>query len=197
MVIYKKGIYKIYIYHVIYNWNKFNESVNLVSKSDKGNRYFKMLSTGKFQHYDSPKGELSSFTKGEEDRKRLVSKLSKADKKTYKEWIKTPDGSKSLNLFKINEGFKDDKSGFSLEQLMDHTNSYKNNVRNDLHHIVCNTKGISEKSFTQLDELSNKLESFYENNKKDLDSIINEFNDNDYRSTFCAETIYSKYSDNL
>jgi hypothetical protein len=72
----------------------------LKSKSDKGNRYFEMLRTGKFQHYDMPKGELSRFTQGEEDRKRLVSHLSIEDKKTYKEWIKTPEGQKSLELFK-------------------------------------------------------------------------------------------------
>ena len=80
-----------------------NENINegeLKSKSDKGNRYFKMLMTGEFQHYDSPKGELSKFTKGEEDRRRLVSKLSKEDKRKYKEWLKTEDGQKSLDNFK-------------------------------------------------------------------------------------------------
>jgi len=74
-----------------------NES--LKSKSDKGNRYFRMLKTGMFQHYDSPKGKLSKIG-GEEDRKRLVSKLSKEDKKTYKEWLKTKDGEDSLLNFK-------------------------------------------------------------------------------------------------
>ncbi len=77
------------------------EKVILKSKSDKGNRYFKMLRTGKFQHYDSPKGELSTFTKGEEDRKRLVSHLSQEDKKTYRAWLKTPEGKESLKLFCI------------------------------------------------------------------------------------------------
>lgn len=74
-------------------------SESLKSKSDKGNRYFKMLKTGMFQHYDSPKGELSKIG-NEEDRKRLVSKLSKEDKKTYKEWLKTPEGKDSLLNFK-------------------------------------------------------------------------------------------------
>jgi len=75
------------------------KEVKLTSKSKKGNRYFEYLETGKFQHYDSPKGELSIFTKGEEDRKRLVSKLSKADKKTYRAWLKTPEGEKSLEIW--------------------------------------------------------------------------------------------------
>ena len=73
--------------------------IKLSSNSKKGNRYFEMLKTAKFQHYDSPKGELSTFSKGEEDRKRLVSKLSKADKKTYREWLKTDEGKASLELW--------------------------------------------------------------------------------------------------
>lgn len=71
----------------------------LTSKSDKGNRYLKMLQTAKFQHYDDPKGHLSTFNHGEEDRKRLVSKLSKQDKETYKEWLKTPEGEASIKKF--------------------------------------------------------------------------------------------------
>jgi TnpA family transposase len=70
-----------------------NDSVELKSKSEKGNRYFKMLKTAEFQHYDMPKGE--------EDRKRLVSKLSKEDKKTYRAWLKTDEGKKSIELFKL------------------------------------------------------------------------------------------------
>ena len=75
------------------------ESVKLRSKSDKGNRLFDMLKTAKFQHYDSPKGELSTFNHGEESRKKLVSKLSNADKKLYKEWLKTSEGQESLKRF--------------------------------------------------------------------------------------------------
>ena len=75
------------------------EKVILKSKSDKGNRYFKMLETAKFQHYDMPKGELSNFTRGDEDRKRLVSELSEEDKKTYRAWIKTPEGKASIERF--------------------------------------------------------------------------------------------------
>ncbi len=76
-----------------------NKKILLKSKSDKGNRYFDMLRTAKFQHYDSPKGELSTFNKGEEDRKRLVSKLSNEDKQTYRAWLKTPEGEESIKLF--------------------------------------------------------------------------------------------------
>lgn len=71
---------------------------SLKSKSAKGNRCFKMLETGLFQHYDSPKGELSPIG-NDEDRKRLVSKLSQEDKTKYKEWLKTPEGQASLKKF--------------------------------------------------------------------------------------------------
>jgi hypothetical protein len=78
---------------------ELEKKVVLKSKSDKGNRYFEMLRTAKFQHYDSPKGELSTFNKGEKDRKRLVSKLSNEDKKTYRAWLKTPEGEESIKKF--------------------------------------------------------------------------------------------------
>ena len=74
--------------------------VDLKSKSDKGNRTFEKLKTAKFQHYDMPKGELSDFS-NDEDRKRLISKLSKEDKKKYREWIKTEDGKKSLEIWDL------------------------------------------------------------------------------------------------
>lgn len=77
-----------------------NSEFKLNSKSDKGNRNLKMLTTGMFQHYDMPKGELSKLSGGEETRKRIVSKLSKEDKKAYRAWLKTPEGQKSLELFK-------------------------------------------------------------------------------------------------
>jgi integrase len=75
----------------------------LKSKSARGKRYLEMLRTGLFQHYDSPKGELSPIG-DDDDRKRLVSKLSKEDKKNYKEWLKNDDGKESLTHFsKTNE----------------------------------------------------------------------------------------------
>lgn len=75
------------------------DKISLKSKSDKGNRFFEMLRTAKFQHYDMPKGELVSFSYGEVDRKRLISKLSKEDKETYKAWLKTPEGENSMKIW--------------------------------------------------------------------------------------------------
>jgi len=75
------------------------EKISLVSKSKKGNRYFKMLKDAQWQHYDAPKGDLTDYVSGEDDRKRLVTNLSKADKKLYREWLKTPEGETSVKLF--------------------------------------------------------------------------------------------------
>ena len=63
---------------------KKSDSVVLKSKSDKGNRLFNQLKTRLFQHYDMPKGELSTIYGGEEKRKKIVSKLSKEDNKELK-----------------------------------------------------------------------------------------------------------------
>lgn len=73
------------------------DNVELKSKTDKGNRYFQMLKTKMFKHYDG--GDMVPFTGGDEKRKDLVSKLSKEDKKIYRAWLKTSEGKKSLELW--------------------------------------------------------------------------------------------------
>jgi len=73
------------------------DTVVLKSKTDKGNRYFQMLKTCEYKHYDG--GVMVPFSGGDEKRKDLVSKLSKEDKKIYRAWLKTPDGQDSLKLW--------------------------------------------------------------------------------------------------
>jgi hypothetical protein len=94
---------------------------DLKSKSDKGNRYFEMLKTKKFRHYDG--NVLVDFTGGDEKRKDLVSKLSKEDKKNYKEWLKTDDGIASLKLWQgesINENLNVNTPNLGLLQTSDY-----------------------------------------------------------------------------
>ena len=79
------------------------DEISLVSKSKKGNRYFKMLKDAQWQHYDAPKGDLADYVRGEEDRKRLVTHLSKADKKLYRAWLKTSEGEASKRLFALKQ----------------------------------------------------------------------------------------------
>jgi hypothetical protein len=85
------------IFNELLNENK--DKIILKSKSDKGNRYFDILRTGLFHHYDSPKGVLIPIGGGEKTRKHLISKLSQEDKKTYRAWIKTPEGEESLSIW--------------------------------------------------------------------------------------------------
>ncbi len=76
------------------------DKVILKSKSDKGNRYLEILRTGLFHHYDSPKGVLIPIGGGEKTRKKLIGHLSKEDKQTYRDWLKTSEGKKSLEIWK-------------------------------------------------------------------------------------------------
>jgi hypothetical protein len=179
-----------------------NEGVDLKSKTDKGNRLFKMLKTAKFQHYDSPKGELSEFYKGEEDRKRLVSKLNKEDKAQYKKWITTDDGIKSLELFKqystINENKTIvDKFGDILETDSDWpglkfpVKGYKTHVKDHIVNIICNVDGISEKSFNAVDETIKKVKDMFDSNPNLLD-LINKCEKAGYRFELAAEMLYQK-----
>jgi len=93
----------------------------------------------------------------------------------------------------INESFKDNKKGMGLHQLLNHKSSYKDLVYRKLYDVICDEDGISEKAFSALDELTETLEKFYEENKSELDSIIQKFEDENKRSNYCAEEIYSKF----
>jgi len=185
------------------------EKVELKSKSDKGNRYFEMLKTAKFQHYDMPKGELATFTHGEEDRKRLVSKLSKEDKKTYKEWLKTPEGKDSIerfekyctvwckkdtvnentNIYKYGDELKTDKKwgGFNFT-----IPEFKTHVKDSLVGIIVDEQGISEKSFKAYDNVINNVKDFFINNN-DANAFISKYENKNVRPQLVGEIIYNKY----
>lgn len=184
------------------------KEVKLVSKSKKGNKIFKQLETAQFQHYDAPKGELSDFTHGEEDRKRLVSKLSKEDKKTYRAWLKTPEGEASIKLFndKASPGWKDgvkesetiiDKFGdeVALEEgwgdLKFPVKEYKTNVKDCLVDIIMRENGISEKNFSGVDETIKQVGSFFKTNG-DANNIIKTHEGKKSRPEYVAEMIYNE-----
>lgn len=172
-------------------------NVKLVSKSDKGNRYFKMLKDGNFQHYDMPKGELVPFSYGEEDRKRLVSKLSKVDKKIYRAWLKTPEGEKSMEIWngitkEWKRRFPDSKHNVNESKtIVDKYGDilitdkgfgnlnfpipqYKTKVKDSLVHIITRDKGISEKSFKLYDQVISKVGLLFKTNNE-LNELIHEF----------------------
>jgi len=97
------------------------------------------------------------------------------------------------HIKKINETFRDDKSNMDLSQMMKHKPTYKDGVYNYLHDIICNEEGISEKSFSKIDEVSERLENFYNEYKIELDDIIKTFEDNNMRKEYCAEKIYNDF----
>ena len=190
------------------------DKVVLKSKSDKGNRLFKMLRIAKFQHYDSPKGELSSFSYGEDDRKRLVSRLSKEDKKTYREWLKTSEGEESMKMWdgitqSWNKRFPDSKKNLSESKyvidkygdklMVDKAWSgfnfsvpqYKTRVKDCMVHIITDENGISEKSFSQYDSVINEVGEFFKNNES-ARRVIDEFEKTEARPEYVAEKIYNE-----
>lgn len=134
------------------------EKVILKSKSKKGNRHFEMLKTAKFQHYDMPKGELSPFTHGEESRKKLVSKLSKEDKKTYRKWLKTNEGQKSIKLFDeyASEGWKSNNINESIDRTKSLSGKWENaeNIPTKFVHKYRNTNATKD----NLESLWNDIE---------------------------------------
>jgi hypothetical protein len=104
---------------------------------------------------------------------------------------------KKFNEFhSINESFRDDKKGMSLDDMMNHESSYKDRVACCLTDILTNERGISEKAFSAYDEVMKEVETFYESNKEELDDLLNLFETNDWRKEYCAEKIYADYFKN-
>lgn len=178
------------------------ENIELKSRSKKGNTKLNQLKTRLFQHYDMPKGELSTIYGGEEKRKKIVSQLSKEDKKTYKEWLKTPEGQKSLELWndgdnkvlenKIINKFDDevelDKNwpGMNIP-----VSDFKTNVKDSLVDIIMNNEGISEKNFTKVDETINKVKDFCKS--KQIVDLINKYESKNVRPNYVAEIIFNEF----
>lgn len=181
----------------------------LESDSEKGKRYFEMLKTAKFQHYDDPKGQLSTFNKGEEDRKRLVSKLSKKDKEAYKEWLKTPEGEASLKRFEeycttpnvggkasVNEAkFIIDKYGDKVKTnkgwggLDIPISEFKTKVKDNLVNILMEERKVSEKSFKAVDEIIKEVGEFFNKEPK----ANTHLKETSCRPQYIAEKIYDEY----
>jgi hypothetical protein len=93
------------------------------------------------------------------------------------------------NIKSINEWYKQQdltKITFSVEK------TYVDKVFDNLMDIICQEKGISEKSFKDIDNTRNYLESFFDNNSEIL-LEIDVFNSHKERTKYCAEYLYSKW----
>lgn len=67
--------------------------------------------------------------------------------------------------------------------------TYKERVYNNLLHLMMEEQEISEKDFKRTDDLIDKLKTFFKENER-VDNVINEFEEEKRRPTYCAEFIY-------
>jgi hypothetical protein len=90
---------------------------------------------------------------------------------------------------KLNEYYKKEEDihivseGFKMKPP-----TYKEKVFSSLLHLMMDEQGISEKSFKETDNLIEKLKEFFKDEK--VDNVINEFEEEGRRNTYCAEFIY-------
>ena len=184
--------------------------MNLTSKSKKGNRIFKQLKTAQFQHYDSPKGELSFFS-NEKDRKRLISKLSKVDKSQYRDWVKSEEGEKSLLIWD-NLNKNEDKLNENITQVINKfgdivnlvetnfdfinlpENTFKCKIKESIVDIITTNENISEKDFKGYDDVVKLVKEFFIKNQE-LNESLNFNGLKTYRPNYLAEMIYHENKD--
>jgi hypothetical protein len=70
--------------------------------------------------------------------------------------------------------------------------TFKSKVKNCIMDILMEENQVSEKSFSQLDELKEHLKDVFKENPE-FNSIINQMEKNRSRVEFVAETVYSKW----
>jgi len=67
--------------------------------------------------------------------------------------------------------------------------SYGIKVKRCLHDIISNVKGISEKSFKQVDELKKRIDDAFTYNPE-IDETIRRYEQKKSRVEYCAEHVY-------
>ena len=92
----------------------------------------------------------------------------------------------------LNEWYKYPKNA-SIFNMPEYT--YIDKVFDNLLYIIMQEKGISEKSFKLVDDNKDYLEKFFDNNKEILIKI-DRFSNENKRSEYCAEYLYSQYFQN-
>lgn len=66
--------------------------------------------------------------------------------------------------------------------------TYKEKVFSSLLHLMMDEQKISEKDFNRTDNLMDKLREFFKNDN--VNNVINEFEEEERRDSYCAEFIY-------
>ncbi|MEK6829536.1 MAG: hypothetical protein AABY15_05410 [Nanoarchaeota archaeon] len=69
---------------------------------------------------------------------------------------------------------------------------YKTNVKDCLVHIITDENGISEKSFSQYDEVIKEVADFFNSNEK-MVNLISDFESKSSRPEYAAEKIYDEF----
>jgi hypothetical protein len=96
------------------------------------------------------------------------------------------------NLVSINEWYKTPQE---YDLFNPPTKTYVDRVFDDLMNIICEEKGISEKSFKAVDDTKAYLESYFDNNQ-DVLLECDSFSQARKRSQYCAEELYYQHFQN-
>ncbi len=92
-----------------------------------------------------------------------------------------------MKVQKINEYNKTEEPYMINEGLFTPP-TYKEKVYSSLLHLMMDDQGISEKDFKSVDNLMDKVKEFFKDEK--VINVINQFEEEERRDTFCAEFIY-------
>lgn len=76
-----------------------------------------------------------------------------------------------------------------LKAIFNKEYTYVDAVKNHLHDIICDEKGVSEKSFKKVDQITDYLKKYFLTNQELL-SICDEYSSDKKRPELCAEIIY-------
>ena len=73
--------------------------------------------------------------------------------------------------------------------------SYLKSVKSHLFQIICDVRGISEKSFDDIDALQDEMKNFYENPDVEYDIFhtVQYFEREKCREEYCAEKIFDDF----
>jgi predicted metalloendopeptidase len=95
-----------------------------------------------------------------------------------------------MKVQKLNEYNKNDETYVIQEGISDifKPATYKEKVFSSLLHLMMDEQSISEKDFKRIDVLMEKLREFFKDNR--VNNVINEFEEEERRNSYCAEFIY-------
>ena len=108
----------------------------------------------------------------------------------HKNLLLEAEKQESIKLDKYGDEIKIIKNwaGFNIPD-----KQYKTLVKDYFTDILMRENGISEKNFTGVDEMINKTRQFFNVNKKALDDLIKDAEENKERVEYLAEKIYNEF----